>query len=101
MKVNIESVHFRTGKKLVLFINERIEKLVEHHQKILNIDVVLELGNKPDNKIVEIKLNYEGRLLYAKKQSDTFEKSVDLAVEALRRQLRKKKTITRRKKRFK
>ena len=92
MNLNIESIHFIIGKKLGLFIEEKIKKLIEHNHYIIDVDVVLVIGNKPENKIVEIKLNCNGCSFYAKKQSDTFEHSVDMVVEALRRQLRKQKT---------
>ena len=95
MKVNIESPHFKVDNKLVLLINEKINKLIEHHsQLILNGDVILRIGDYPENKIVEIKLNCEGCNFIAKKNSETFEQSLDMVVEALRRQLRKKKTKT-------
>ena len=93
MLTNIESIHFKVGSKLTVLINEKINKLKEHNQ-ILNSDVILTLGNKPDNKIVEIKLNCEGCSFVSKKQSKTFEQSLDMVIEALRRQLRKQKTKT-------
>jgi len=92
MNLNIESVHFKTDNKLVFFIKEKIKKLTEHHQHIIDVDVILGIGNKPENKIVEIKLNCQGCSLYSKKQSENFERSIDMATEALRRQLRKQKT---------
>ena len=91
MNLNIESVHFKADKKLILLINEKIDKLKEHHQ-IINTDVILKIGTKPENKIVEIKLSCDGCSFYAKKNSETFEQSMDMVTEALRRQLRKKKT---------
>ena len=94
MKLNIESPHFKVDNKLTLLINDKIAKLIEHHSQILNGDVTLKLGVYPENKIVEIKLNCEGCNFIAKKNSETFEQSLDMVVEALRRQLRKKKTKT-------
>ena len=94
MKVNIESLHFKADDGLVLFINEKIEKLKEHNNQIISSDVILRLGKRPENKIVEIKLNCDGCNFYAKKTSETFEKTTDMVIEALRRQLRKYKTKT-------
>ncbi len=42
-------------------------------------------------KIAEIKLLVPGNDLFAKRQCKTFEEATDQAVEALRRQLKKKK----------
>jgi putative sigma-54 modulation protein len=44
-----------------------------------------------ENKMVEIKLNIPGTQLFAKEHSDSFEAAADLAVEALRRQIKKYK----------
>ena len=43
------------------------------------------------NKIAEIKLLVPGQDLFVKKQAKSFEESTDLAVEALRRQVKKYK----------
>lgn len=94
MKVNVESVRFKIDSGLETLINEKIQKLTEHHNNILNGDVILKLGTKPENKIVEIKLHCEGCSFISKKQSETFEHALDMTIEALRRQLRKRKTKT-------
>ena len=62
---------------------------------IINADVYLKV-DKPesyDNKIVEINLHSSLGEYFAKKQADSFEESADLAIEALRRQLKKYKEI--------
>ena len=53
----------------------------------------MKLDNADDNqnKITEIKLLVPGGDLFVKKQSKSFEESTDLAVEALRRQVKKYK----------
>lgn len=91
MKLNVESIHFKADRVLLSFIDDKINKLKEHHEEIINGDVILKLDSK-HNKVVEIKLHCNGCYFYAKKISDTFEKSTDQVVEALRRQLRKHRT---------
>jgi putative sigma-54 modulation protein len=93
MKIKINSVHFKTDKKLEQFIQERVKKLSTLYDGVVESDVSLKLGNseKEDNKVTEIRLAIKGNDLYAKKQSKTFEESTDLAVEALRKQLLKHK----------
>jgi len=49
----------------------------------------LENTDKPENKIAEIRLKIKGNDLISSKQCKTFEEATDLAVEALRRQLKK------------
>lgn len=93
MKVNINSVHFKADKKLLDFISEKVEKLSSMYDGVIASDVTLKVENTdtPDNKIAEIRLLIRGNDLYAKKHSTTFEEATDTAVEALRRQLTKRK----------
>lgn len=93
MRVNINSVHFKADRKLVAFINEKIEKLTQFYDGIIGSEVSLKLDNtnESDNKISEIRLVIPGQDLYARKQAKTFEESTDNAIEALRTQLIKYK----------
>ncbi len=93
MRVNINSVHFKADKKLLSFINEKVEKLTQIYDGVIGSEVSLKVANNDtkENKIAEIKVIIPGKDLYAKKQSKSFEESTDIAVEALRRQLKKYK----------
>lgn len=93
MKVNINSVHFKTDKKLDSFIIEKVEKLSDMYDGIIGSEVTLRVNNTedPDNKIAEIRLLVPGNDLFAKKQSKSFEEATDIAVDALRKQLSKHK----------
>jgi putative sigma-54 modulation protein len=93
MKVNINSVHFKTDRKLTDFIHDKVGKLSTMYDGVLGSDVTLKVENSetPENKIAEIRLIIRGHDLYAKKQCKTFEEATDIAVEALRRQLTKHK----------
>jgi putative sigma-54 modulation protein len=61
---------------------------------IISAEVLLKV-DKPEsanNKITEIKLSLPATdYLFAKKQADTFEEATDLAVDAIRTQLKKHK----------
>ena len=93
MKVIINSVHFKADKKLVSFIEQKVDKLSNFYDGIIGGDVSLKLSNKTDkdNKITEIRLNVRGYDLFAKKQSASFEESTDHAVDALKKQLTRHK----------
>jgi len=93
MRVNINSVHFKADRKLVTFINEKMEKLTQFYDGIIGSEVSLKLDNNngSENKISEIRLVIPGQDLYARKQAKTFEESTDSAIEALRTQLIKYK----------
>ncbi len=93
MDIKIHSVRFDADIKLINFIKSKVSKLVQFNDDIIAAEVFLRLENSQDmeNKITEIKLDIPGNNLFAKKQSKTFEEATDLAVEALRRQVKKKK----------
>jgi len=94
MDIKIHSIHFDADVKLLNFIRNKIEKLVQFYDDIIGSEVFLRVENSqdPENKVVEIRLTIPGNELFAKRQTKTFEASTDLAVEALRRQIRKHKT---------
>ena len=75
MKVNINSVHFKTDKKLDSFITEKVEKLSDLYDGIIGSEVTLRVNNNEDheNKIAEIRLFVPGNDLFAKKQCKSFE----------------------------
>lgn len=95
MSVNlkIHSVHFDADKKLLEFIQERVDKLSTFYDKIIDGEVFLKIENNhtEENKVAEIKLSIPGNELFAKKQCKSFEEAADTSVEALRRQLKKHK----------
>jgi putative sigma-54 modulation protein len=91
MNISIKSIHFDADVKLEKLIESKIKKLTQFHDSIIAANVYLRLENAQDldNKITEIKLDIPGTELFAKKQSNSFEKSTDGTIEALRRQLKK------------
>jgi len=93
MNTKIQSIHFDADKKLLAFIENRIEKLELFSDDILGAEVYLRLDKdvERENKVVEIKLEIPGNDMFAKKNSKSFEEATDQTIEALRRQLGKTK----------
>ncbi len=93
MNITIQSVHFDAAEKLENFINQKVNKLEVFYDGILSAEVILRLdkSESTENKLVEISLDIPGNNLFAKKQSKTFEEAVDLACDALKKQLTKRK----------
>ncbi len=93
MKVNIQAVNFNVDRKLVDFINERLEKLEQYYDKIVGIDVSLRTENTSDkeNKSVDILIKIPGDDLIVKKTAKTFEEAADTGADALERLLIKRK----------
>jgi putative sigma-54 modulation protein len=96
MRVKIQSIHFDADTKLLNFVEAKVGKLNTYSNAIIDGEVFLRLdkSSSHENKIAEIKLLVPGNDLFAKRQCKTFEEATDLAVEALRRQLKKQKEKT-------
>jgi len=93
MTINIQSVHFNADRKLLDFINEKVEKLSTYYDGIISSEVTLRLdkSSTSDNKIAEIKMLGKGQEFFAKKQCESFEEATDLTCEALKTQIKKHK----------
>ncbi len=93
MKVNVQAVNFNIDRKLVDFINIRLEKLQQFYDKIVGIDVSLHTENTSDkeNKSVDIIVRIPGDDLVVKKTAKSFEEATDMGAEALERLLIKRK----------
>jgi putative sigma-54 modulation protein len=93
MKVNVQAVNFTVDRKLVDFVQERMDRLEKYYDKIVSADVFLKVEKTSDkeNKFVEIKINVPGDDFLVKKQCKTFEEAVELSSESLERLLVKRK----------
>lgn len=93
MKVRVQSVNFNADKKLVEFVQRKMDKLDQFYDRIIDGEVFLKVDNNhtKQNKITEIKINIPGHDLVVKKQCKSFEEATDLSMEALSRQLKKYK----------
>ena len=93
MKIEIQSIHFTPDVELVDFVNKKVEKLTLLDDGVINTDVFLKIEKpeSPENKITEIHVHSSNGEYFAKKQCDTFEESINVSVQALRKQLLKSK----------
>lgn len=93
MKLQVHSIHFDADRKLVDFIQRKIDKLETFYDRLVDGEVFLRLNNEGvENKTVEIKLNLPGNQLFATEKARSFEAAADQATTALRMQLKKFKT---------
>ena len=93
MNIQIHSVRFDADKKLIDLVHQKLEKLNQFGEDIVNAEVYLRLDKdqERENKISEIKLELPGGPLFAKRQSKTFEEATDEAMDALKVQIAKHK----------
>lgn len=94
MDINIKSIHFEISDKLEAFINKKVDRIVRRFPTITKVDVTLKVI-KPEtslNKQALIMMAIpEREELVADKTADTFEEAVDLSLDAVEKQLERKK----------
>ena len=89
MKVMIQSINFDATEKLEEYVNKKAKKIEKFFDEIRIIDVYLKVI-KPEtatNKQAEIKVTAPIVEFFASKTCDTFEEAVDLALEAIEKQV--------------
>ncbi len=84
------------GKKnnIKELINKKISKLFKRNNKINEANVAFFEGAKgnPKNQFCRIRLSIKGNDLFVTKNPNDYEKSISLAVDALRKMMRRKKS---------
>ena len=92
MKLQMQSIHFDADKRLLDFIQKKLDKLETFFDRIIDGEVFLRVENEgKENKHVHIKINIPGTTIMTKETGTTFEEAVDLAYDTLKRQLSKQK----------
>lgn len=94
MDVRIKAIHFDISEKLTAFINKKVEKLARRYTDLTAVDTTLRVV-KPEtamNKEVVLQASApQHEDVVATKVADSFEEAFDMALEAVERQLEKKK----------
>ncbi len=94
MDINIKAIHFDISEKLTAFINKKVERVVRRFPAVSAVDISLKVI-KP-----ETSLNKEAIVRFtvpqldefvANKTADSFEEAIDVAIEAIEKQLEKAK----------
>lgn len=94
MNVNIQTVHFEADSKLVSYVEKKLSKLFQFHDRITSVDVYLKLDNVVHNikdKIAEIKVHIPRYDFFVKHSSKSFEESFDVALDSVIMQIKRKK----------
>ncbi len=93
MKLNTQAVNFEIAERLEKYI----EKKTRRYEKLLPAEAEIEIRMtvvKPEtnlNKEVNIRIIGMGTEIFAQKTCDSFEQAIDESLEALNRQLEKRK----------
>jgi len=94
MNVNIQTVHFDADMKLLTYIEKKLSKLSQYHDRITKVEVYLKLDNVVHtikDKVAEIRVSIPRHEFFVKQSSKSFEESFDDAMDAVISQIKRKK----------
>ncbi|HAK78106.1 MAG TPA: ribosome-associated translation inhibitor RaiA [Runella sp.] len=96
MRLQMHAIHFDADPKLLEFIQKKLEKLETFYDRITGGEVYLRLdkseSSKVKDKILEVKIKVPNGELFVKEKGKSFEEATDLALEALKSQIKKFKS---------
>ena len=87
MNIQITSRHSKVSKETHEYLKKELINLEKFYDRITSCHV--KLDNEHVNKVVEINLNIQGNTINAKGKSENLGKSIDIAIQKIKRQLKK------------
>ncbi len=94
MNISIQTVHFDADKKLLEFVQKKLDKLATFHDRITKVEVYLKLeslAHTIKEKVVEIKIHIPKQDCFVKASATRFQTAFDQAFDSITNQLKKKK----------
>ena len=93
MNTQIQAIHFKADQKLKDYINTKVDKLNTFYDGIIDAQIFLKVQNTSvkENKTVEIKVNAKHNRFIQTETAQSFEAAADIAVEALKVQVKRYK----------
>ncbi len=81
------------NSNLQKYIDKRLSKLSLYYNRIVSVDLYLNLDNQSSQAIksVELRVNIPGEDVVVGKKSESFEKSLDMASTTAERMLKRRK----------
>lgn len=99
MNIHITARHFKAHETLRSYAFDAMNKLENHYDGIISADLILSFEKSKNSlKAAEIIIKVQRTILKAMEKTDDFPKSIDAAVEKIKRQLQRHKAKVREKK---
>ena len=93
MNVKIQSVKFDADKRLVDFIQAKMDKMDRFVERAIGAQVTLRIDKDDEqgNKVAFVKIDVAGDERRAEPRCKTFEEAIDLCLDAIKKQIDKYK----------
>lgn len=92
MEIIVQYQKMKTSEAMTELLTKKLEGLQQKYDWLIRADVLfkVEYDSKGEDRVCEIELHVPGPNLFAKSQSDNFEKSMAQTVDDLKRQLERR-----------
>ena len=90
MEVKIQSVKFDASKQLIEFVEKKMARF-EGNSTGVDVTLKLDKDSEKGNKLALVTLHVPGGDIVSEQRARTFEEAVDLALDAVKRQIEKRK----------
>ncbi|HLV40810.1 MAG TPA: ribosome-associated translation inhibitor RaiA [Brumimicrobium sp.] len=96
MTIKFQTVNFNAKPGLEEYVEKKLSKIEQFYDKIIAAQVTLRVENtsEKENKFVDIILEVPGDDIIVKKSGQSFEESIDLSVDTLKKLVIRKKEKT-------
>jgi len=86
-------VKFDASKQLIEFVEKKMSRLERFEDSATGVDVVFKLDkdNEKGNKVALVTLHVPGNDILTEQRARTFEEAIDLALDAIKRQIEKRR----------
>ena len=91
MEIRVQSLKFDADQKLLEFVEKKVSKIGRFDDAITDVEVVLSLLEKPENKNVKLKVHVPGGSQVIERNAQTFEIAVNECVDAMKEKLTRNK----------
>lgn len=91
MEIRVQSLKFDADQKLLDFVEKKVSKLERFDAGITDVDVVLSLLEKPENKNVKLQIHVPGGSQVIERNAKSFEEAVNDSVDAMKEKLTRNK----------
>ena len=87
MTIKFQTVNFNAKPGLEEYVEKKLSKIEQFYDKIIAAQVTLRVENtsEKENKFVDIILEVPGDDIIVKKSGQSFEESIDLSVDTLKK----------------
>ena len=91
MEIRVQSLKFNADQKLLDFVEKKVSKLEKFDDAITDVEVVMSLLEKPENKNVKLQIHVQGGSQVIERNAKTFEEAVNECVDVMKEKLTRNK----------